>query len=129
MSASTVLRRTISRRIPHQPVRALSTTVVTRKDFVQGIYLKEIKAYTPAPVAADAHVGVVKSYAAPASPKAPALPANLAADIAQYDAEEPTLADSAGKATSEGETGEGHGGPAYLAFLEQDLPEEHQEAH
>jgi len=106
--------------------RAFSSTNVSRKDLVQDIYLREIKAYKPASVAKDAHVGVVKSYTQPPSPAAPSIPSDLAAELAAYDAVEPTRAEAV--ATASGETGDLAGGAdAFLNFLEQDLPK--HEAH
>ena len=75
----------------------------------------------------DAHVGLVKTFSAPISPQAPALPADLASELAAYDASEPTIADAPAVAASvvEGETA--GGAAAYLDFLEADLPK--PEAH
>jgi ATP synthase complex subunit h len=73
--------------------------------------------------AKDAHVGVVKNYSPPQTPKAPVLPANLASEIAAYDAAEPTIADAVAAPTiSSEDAGSGGGAEAYLTFLEQDLP-------
>jgi len=105
--------------------RLLSTTAVTRKDLVQDLYLKELKAYKAPPQAKDAHVGAVKEYSAPSPPKAPALPSDLASELAQYDAEEPVLADSAPTTHATEEVS--GGAKEFLAFLEQDLPK--PEAH
>ncbi|KAG6832572.1 hypothetical protein H0H87_001228 [Tephrocybe sp. NHM501043] len=103
-------------------VRAFSSTSVARKDLVQDIYIREIKSYKPPVVAKDAHVGVVKSYTLPPTPKTPALPSDLASALAEYDAAEPTKAAAAPVAT-EADNGAG-GADAYLAFLEADLPKE-----
>ncbi|EIW56829.1 uncharacterized protein TRAVEDRAFT_30206 [Trametes versicolor FP-101664 SS1] len=104
---------------------AFSTSAAARKDFVQDLYIKELKSYkAPAP-AKDAHVGVVKSYALPPAPQAPALPADLASELSAYDAAEPTFA-SAAKATEEQHTGP-TGADAFLSFLEADEPK--AEAH
>ena len=59
---------------------------------MQDLYLRELRAYKPAPVAANAHVGAVKEYSAPTSPKAPELPADLASELAAYDAANPDVA-------------------------------------
>ncbi|KAH0579889.1 hypothetical protein J132_05744 [Termitomyces sp. J132] len=106
-------------------VRAFSSTTVVRKDLVQDIYLREIKAYKPTPAAKDAHVGVVKSYSLPPTPKVPILPADLASELAKYDAAEPTKAPVAQVESTSVE--EASGADAYLAFLEADLPK--AEAH
>lgn len=75
--------------------------------------------------AKDAHVGVVKSYTAPASPQAPSLPSDLSAELSKFDATEPTLASAPAAATQDvsADAGEGNAGAKeYLAFLEKDLP-------
>ncbi|EDR09442.1 uncharacterized protein LACBIDRAFT_234095, partial [Laccaria bicolor S238N-H82] len=90
-------------------------------DLIQDLYVREIKAYKPAPIPKDAHVGVVKQYSLPPTPKAPAPPADLASELSAYDATEPTVVVET-KATESSE-GAGEGGAdAYLAFLERDLP-------
>lgn len=108
--------------------RALSSTAVTRRDLVQELYLSQLKSYKPAPVDKDAHVGVVKPFAAPSQPQPPPLPSNIAADLAAYDTAEPQLAEQVvQKSAVEGAAG--GGALEYLAFLEEDIPEEHREAH
>jgi F-type H+-transporting ATPase subunit h len=72
--------------------------------------------------AKDAHVGVVKNYSSPQTPKAPLLPDNLASELAAYEAAEPTIADAAAASTGVSEEAGAGGAEAYLAFLEQDLP-------
>ncbi|KAF5375439.1 hypothetical protein D9615_007972 [Tricholomella constricta] len=123
---STILRQATNVARNASRVRVFSSTAVSRKDLVQDIYLREIKAYKPAAVAKDAHVGVVKSYSLPPSPKAPALPTDLASDLAAYDVAEPTKAQAV-KAAATGEEEVASGAEAYLSFLEQDLPK--VEAH
>lgn len=77
--------------------------------------------------AKDAHVGAVKNYSAPSAPKPPTVPADLAAELSKYDAEEPDLADSPAKSASSTEEAHNGGAKEFLAFLEQDLPK--KEAH
>ncbi|KAG9311106.1 ATP synthase complex subunit H-domain-containing protein [Chiua virens] len=101
--------------------RAFSSSVC-RRDLVQDIYVKELKSYK-APVAAkDAFVGNVKVFTSPAAPKPPVLPADLASELATYDAAEPTKAEvEAIKSTGlPGEQVDG-GAEAFLAFLEADV--------
>ncbi|KAH9856189.1 ATP synthase complex subunit H-domain-containing protein, partial [Lenzites betulinus] len=95
-------------------------------DFVQDLYLRELKSYKPPAPLKDAHVGVVKAYALPPTPQAPALPADLAGELSAYDATEPTVAASTVKAT-EGEESGPTGADAFLSFLEADEPK--AEAH
>ncbi|THV02644.1 hypothetical protein K435DRAFT_716797 [Dendrothele bispora CBS 962.96] len=105
--------------------RFFSASATSRKDLVQDLYLKELKVYKPAPVAKDAHVGVVKNFSSPSAPKPPTLPSDMATELNAYDASEPTLAstDAAKAAPTEGVSG----ADAFLEFLEQDLPK--PEAH
>ena len=72
--------------------------------------------------AKDAHVGFVKKYSPPPIPRAPVLPANLASELAAYDASEPSIAEAAAPTSASEESG-ADGAEAYLTFLEQDIPE------
>ncbi|KAK1216750.1 hypothetical protein PQX77_020637 [Marasmius sp. AFHP31] len=104
----------------------------TPADLVQDLYLREIKAYKPAPVAKDAHVGLVKQYSAPAAPKAPSLSADLSSDLSAYKTSEPSLADAPAPSNAASVAdGEGNvsGADAYLGFLEQDLPKREEHHH
>ncbi|CAE6499352.1 unnamed protein product [Rhizoctonia solani] len=106
-----------------------STSAVARKDLVQDLYLRELKAYKAPVKAKDAHVGVVKSYTAPSAPSPPSAPTDLASELSKYDAAEPTLADAPAATTSPAAQAQGDVGSAdaFLAFLEQDVPK--AEAH
>jgi F-type H+-transporting ATPase subunit h len=75
--------------------------------------------------AKDAHVGVVKTFSPPATPKPPILPSDMAAELAAYDAAEPVRASDAKKGASSHDIASG--ADAYLSFLEQDIPK--AEAH
>jgi len=89
------------------------------------MYLKELKAYKPAPQVKDAHVGAVKTFNAPSAPKAPQLPSDLAAELSKYDAEEPSSAESSSVASSLSSSSAeelGGGAKEFLAFLEKDVP-------
>ncbi|KAH7908845.1 ATP synthase complex subunit H-domain-containing protein [Hygrophoropsis aurantiaca] len=102
--------------------RTFSTSSVARKDLVQDLYIKELKAYKAPPAAKDAHVGVVKAYSLPPAPKAPTLPADLAAELSAYDATEPTKAEAETVAkTSASSEDVGKGADAFLGFLEADV--------
>ncbi|OJA12580.1 hypothetical protein AZE42_04945 [Rhizopogon vesiculosus] len=102
--------------------RTFSTTSVARKDLVQDIYVKELKSYKAPPPAKDAHVGAVKVFSAPAIPKTPTLPVDLAAELNAYDAAEPTK-DEVEVKSSSAHAGEdvGKGADAFLGFLEADV--------
>lgn len=78
------------------------------------------------PQAKDAHASVVRSYSAPATPTAPALPTDLAAELSKFDATEPTLGNKPAGAAAPQQSSEEHGQSAaeYLKFLEADLPKE-----
>jgi F-type H+-transporting ATPase subunit h len=123
-------------------------------DSVQDLYLMELKVYEPAPKAAPPrpriftlsltlknssttlspssqvvkyHVSPVKVFFAPALPQAPTFPADLASELAQYDATKPVSTSSATTADA------GHIAPrtaeteAFLSSLEVGVPKD--EAH
>ncbi|KAF9444946.1 hypothetical protein P691DRAFT_676644 [Macrolepiota fuliginosa MF-IS2] len=117
---STILRQASVVARQASRVRTFASTTVARKDLVQDIYLREIKAYKPTPLAKDAHVGAVKQFNLPPTPKAPAVPADLASELSTYDAAEPSVA-TAPVTSASSEEGNG-GADEFLNFLEQDLP-------
>ncbi|OCH85017.1 hypothetical protein OBBRIDRAFT_763568 [Obba rivulosa] len=118
--SSAILRQAsaAARRIPR--VAAFSTSAAARKDFVQELYIKELKSYKPPPSPKDAHVGVVKPFTVPPPPQPPTLPADLASELSAYDAVEPVAAEAKGAATSTDQAGAG--AEQFLAFLEADAP-------
>ncbi|KAI0798169.1 ATP synthase complex subunit H-domain-containing protein [Abortiporus biennis] len=126
--SSTILRQAFNATRAASRSCAFSTSTVARRDLVQDIYIKELKGYK-APVAAkDAHVGAVKQYSLPPVPKAPVLPADLASELAAYDASEPTVVAQAAPAAAAGAEQVGTGADTFLTFLEADLPK-HDEHH
>ncbi|KAG9026226.1 hypothetical protein FS837_004678 [Tulasnella sp. UAMH 9824] len=116
------LLRQVARAAPRQS-RFLSTSQVSRKDLVQDMYLRELKAYKPAPQAKDAHLAHVKAYKAPSSPTPPALPADLASELAAYDSQEPGTVPTA-TTSAETTTVTGDAAAEFLAHLEADIPKE-----
>ncbi|GAP84954.1 putative ATP synthase complex subunit H [Rosellinia necatrix] len=62
----------------------IAPTVSRRADFVQELYLKELKAYKPAPVKDSDSVGQVQSFSAPKTPKSPEE-TDLAASLKEYE--------------------------------------------
>lgn len=65
----------------------------------------------------------MRNYTAPSPPKAPALPSDLAAELAKFDAQEPVIGQKAQASTSAAAAeSEGENADQYLAFLEKDLP-------
>ncbi|KAJ7875288.1 ATP synthase complex subunit H-domain-containing protein [Mycena olivaceomarginata] len=134
---SSILRRAVGATRTVSCSRAFSSSAAARKDFVQELYLKEIKAYKAPPAteavdpqAKDAHVGVVKAYTLPPAPKAPALPTDLASELSTYDSSEPVQATekAAAAAPSAGhhaaEVADG-GAEAFLEACEATVHEEH----
>ncbi|KAL7005597.1 hypothetical protein EMMF5_004842 [Cystobasidiomycetes sp. EMM_F5] len=103
-------------------------------DFVQDLYLRELKGYKPKEVAANAHVGNVKEFHSPSAPKAPVVPtgADLAKELEAYDAEEPSLGaaktDASASSSSESE-GSDQSADEYLAFVEQEAKRQPAPAH
>jgi len=124
--SSSVLRQAAraARALPR--ASAFSTSAAARKDFVQDLYIKELKAYKAPPPAKDAHVGAVKAYSMPPAPQPPSVPADLASELSAYDAAEPVVASGAASATGSHETTV-TGADTFLAFLEADEPK--QEVH
>ncbi|KAI1133171.1 ATP synthase complex subunit H-domain-containing protein [Nemania abortiva] len=62
----------------------IAPTVSRRADFVQELYLKELKAYKPAPVKDSDSVGQVQTFSAPKPPKSPEE-ADLATSLKEYE--------------------------------------------
>ncbi|GAA5845464.1 hypothetical protein JCM11251_003391 [Rhodosporidiobolus azoricus] len=100
--------------------RSFSAQQVARKDFVQELYLKELKAYKPKPVSATA--GSTKSYSTPAAPKAPEVPdaAALAKELEAYDAAAPEVeAPKTVAADATAEEADALGADEYLRLCEE----------
>ncbi|KAK9451632.1 ATP synthase complex subunit H-domain-containing protein [Limtongia smithiae] len=64
--------------------RSFASSVV-RRDALQELYIKELKAYKAPVIKASDSVGQVKPWIAPAAPAIPAVEAFAAADLAEYD--------------------------------------------
>ncbi|KAI0543096.1 ATP synthase H chain [Xylaria digitata] len=62
----------------------IAPTVSRRADFVQELYLKELKAYKPSPVKDSDSVGQVQTFSAPKPPKSPEE-ADLATSLQEYE--------------------------------------------
>ncbi|KXX76714.1 ATP synthase subunit H, mitochondrial [Madurella mycetomatis] len=67
------------------PVRTfMAPTVSRRADFVQELYLKELKAYKPTPIKDTDSVGQVATFSLPKTPKSPEE-ADLASSLKEYE--------------------------------------------
>ncbi|KAI0945951.1 hypothetical protein AcV7_010056 [Taiwanofungus camphoratus] len=119
--SSTILRQASSAARGFSRSCAFSTSAIPRKDFVQDLYIKELKAYKAPPSAKDAHVGAVKAYSIPPAPQPPTIPADLASELSAYDAVEPVSASEAKAAPTSTEQ-VATGADTFLAFLEADEP-------
>ncbi|TDZ13118.1 hypothetical protein C8034_v001839 [Colletotrichum sidae] len=62
----------------------IAPTVSRRADFVQELYLKELKAYKPTPVKDSDAQGQVQTFSVPATPKSPEE-SDLAANLKEYE--------------------------------------------
>ncbi|KAI1874362.1 hypothetical protein JX265_004570 [Neoarthrinium moseri] len=62
----------------------IAPTVSRRADFVQELYLKELKAYKPTPVKDSDAVGQVQTFTTPKTPKSPEE-ADLANSLKEYE--------------------------------------------
>ncbi|GAA5956756.1 hypothetical protein JCM21900_002172 [Sporobolomyces salmonicolor] len=104
--------------------RSFSAQQVVRKDFIQELYLKELKAYKP--TAAASHTGAVKSYSTPSAPKAPEVPSAdaLAKELAEYDAAVINTDAPAAAATGTAEETDSLGVDEYLQLVEKDIVDE-----
>ncbi|KAH9904207.1 ATP synthase complex subunit H [Xylariomycetidae sp. FL2044] len=75
----------VSRVARVNPVRGfIAPTVSRRADFVQELYLKELKAYKPTPVKDSDAVGQVQTFSAPKTPQSPEE-ADLANSLKEYE--------------------------------------------
>lgn len=62
----------------------IAPTVSRRADFVQELYLKELKAYKPTPIKESDSVGQVQTFSAPKTPKSPEE-TDLANSLKEYE--------------------------------------------
>ncbi|KAI0204756.1 ATP synthase H chain [Astrocystis sublimbata] len=62
----------------------IAPTVSRRADFVQELYLKELKAYKPSPIKDNDSVGQVQTFSPPKTPKSPEE-ADLATSLKEYE--------------------------------------------
>ncbi|KAK4116276.1 hypothetical protein N656DRAFT_774489 [Canariomyces notabilis] len=62
----------------------MAPTVSRRADFVQELYLKELKAYKPTPIKDSDAVGQVATFSLPKAPKSPEE-ADLASSLKEYE--------------------------------------------
>lgn len=60
------------------------TPIPSTADFVQELYLKELKAYKPTPIKDSDAVGQVQTFTAPKTPKSPEE-ADLASSLKEYE--------------------------------------------
>jgi F-type H+-transporting ATPase subunit h len=63
----------------------IAPTVSRRADFVQELYLKELKAYKPTPIKESDAVGQVATFSLPKAPKSPEE-ADLSSSLQEYEA-------------------------------------------
>nr|UOP56943.1 hypothetical protein [Thecaphora frezii] len=115
-----------ARSASRQQVRAISSSSVVAKDYIQELYLREVKAYKAPPKAADAHKGQVRDFHAPQPPKAPEVPSSseLSSQLESFAASEPDLAE-VNKESNGAELTEGGDVNAYLAEAAADIKVEH----
>ncbi|RYP70265.1 hypothetical protein DL771_005568 [Monosporascus sp. 5C6A] len=77
--------RAVSRVARVNAVRGfIAPTVSRRADFVQELYLKELKAYKPTPIKDSDAVGQVQTFTVPKAPKSPEE-ADLANSLKEYE--------------------------------------------
>ncbi|KAJ2726577.1 hypothetical protein GGI07_000519 [Coemansia sp. Benny D115] len=81
MFALSAFRTQVASRVA---VRSFSVSSATKKDFLQEMYLKEIRGYKPDAKASKADV-TTKEFVAPKTPEVPKNDINLDADIKTYE--------------------------------------------
>ncbi|GAA5826803.1 hypothetical protein JCM10212_004283 [Sporobolomyces blumeae] len=103
--------------------RSFSAQQVVRKDFIQELYVKELKAYKPS--ATPAAAGATKSYSTPSAPKAPEVPSAdaLAKELAEYDAAVLSTESAAAPSASgvSADEADNLGADDYLKLVEADV--------
>ncbi len=102
----------------HPPHTALSLTHLrATADFVQELYLKELKAYKPTPIKETDSVGQVATFSLPKTPKSPEE-ADLASSLKEYESMAVEV---------EGQEGGAAGAPAVLEdwLVEEEDEEPH----
>ncbi|GAA5828082.1 hypothetical protein JCM5353_003179 [Sporobolomyces roseus] len=104
--------------------RSFSVQQVARKDFIQELYVKELKAYKPTSTPSAA--GATKSYSTPSAPKAPEVPSadQLAKELSEYDNAVLSTDSSAPSSSASGasaEEAENLGADDYLKLVEADV--------
>ncbi|KAI9373046.1 ATP synthase complex subunit H-domain-containing protein [Aspergillus egyptiacus] len=118
MSQSLRASRSLFSRVSRQQVpsaarRTFLTSAVRQADPVQELYLRELRAYKPAPIKpgdAEAHV---QKFSVPAAPKSPEE-ANLANELNSYQAQEVEV---------EGQAAAGEAAPAEESWFEEEEEE------
>jgi len=118
-TAQVARRMTIA--LPLQRTFVSSSSI--KKDFVQELYLRELKSYKPSPQSLQSLQTQVRDFTMPAAPAAPAVP--TAQDIAQ----EMQSWDSASLVNNQSSSSQatevdvtGQSADEFLAFLERDHP-------
>ncbi|EME88754.1 uncharacterized protein MYCFIDRAFT_58041 [Pseudocercospora fijiensis CIRAD86] len=94
----------------------ITPTAVRQADLVQDMYLKELKAYKPAPLKANDSEGQVQKFTVPKPPPSPEE-ADLQNDLQAYEQQTPEVA---------GQASAGESAPVQDWFVEED---EEEEAH
>ncbi|RPA72454.1 hypothetical protein BJ508DRAFT_419455 [Ascobolus immersus RN42] len=79
--------RVASRPLTRLSTRTFTTTISRRADLIQDLYVRELKAFKPAPVSASDAEGVVKSWVAPKPAAVPDV-ASFTNELAAYETSE-----------------------------------------
>ncbi|KAH9824849.1 ATP synthase complex subunit H-domain-containing protein [Melampsora americana] len=108
---TTRLARSLSLHLPSQ--RSFTSSSISMKDFVQELYLRELKSYKPSPSIMSTQ-NQVREFTMPPTPSAPVLPTSQ--DVAQ----ELQSWDSASLTGVEIESSQS--ADEFLTFLERDHP-------
>ncbi|KAG0748707.1 hypothetical protein G6F57_004117 [Rhizopus arrhizus] len=77
--------------VPAMAARGFSAAAVMKKDVLQDLFLKELKAYKPQPVAASEE-SAAKDLKLPPAPAVPEIEGDISQQLAAYDAEPEEIA-------------------------------------
>merc|ERR1712137_183200 len=103
--------------------RSINSSSSAQKDFVQELYLRELKSYKPTPQSPQALQNQVRDFTMPSAPSAPAIPTaqDLAQELQTWDSASLVNNDSKPAPVSEVEPSS-QSADEFLAFLERDHP-------
>ncbi|MBW0529263.1 hypothetical protein O181_068978 [Austropuccinia psidii MF-1] len=113
----------IAKLLSLSPQRGFASSSLANKDFVQELYLRELKSYKPSPQTIQAMQNQVRDFTMPSAPPPPVLPSapDLAQEFQAWDNASLVNNNVQAETSSQLESG-GQTADEFLAFLERDHP-------